>query len=316
MAPVGSRFSLADITDKRPFKELGERIAANPAEELRRIRLSAHIVTTADGMRQTELMPSKTLDKISSPASLIPLEDARQTLINTVLSADVVPGRKEERLAAMPLVEAFLSGLGDQAEPILSGYMERAVGGVIELIAKEQKRYTAKPTVEHVVGVKRFAPARTGKPVTSQDRIGAFKKTVGYKGWTKSMYEQVWFDSETERHLANLLDDSDEIEVWVRLHLKDLPIRWEGGNYNPDFVAVETGGDHWVIEVKADRDVETTDVQGKRQAAEKWANHVSIAEPVREHLPEGAGWHYLLASESDIAQAKGDWRALKKGAGF
>ena len=306
MSAVESHFSLADITDKRPFKELGERIASNPVEELRRIRLSAHVLTGADGMRSTELIPSKTLDKISSPASLIPMEDAKLILTNTVLDAPVVPARKEERLAALPLVEAFIDGLGEQAEPILSGYMERAVGGVIELIAKEQKRYASKPKFEEVLQVKQFAPVRISKPETSKDRATSFKRSVGYEGWSKSMYDQVWFDSSTERDLANILDDADEIEVWVRLHIKDLAIKWEGGNYNPDFVAVETGGDHWLIEVKADKEVASSDVQGKREAAERWANHVSVAEGAK------AKWHYLLASESDIAQAKGDWTALQK----
>ena len=50
--------------------------------------------------------------------------------------------------------------------------------------------------------------------------------------------------------------------------------------------------------------------QGKREAAQRWANHVSNADGVAED------WHYLLASESDIAQAKGDWNGAEEGAGL
>jgi hypothetical protein len=47
------------------------------------------------------------------------------------------------------------------------------------------------------------------------------------------------------------------------------------------------------------------DVQGKREAARRWANHVSADEGV------GMRWRYLLVSESDVQTAKGSWDALK-----
>lgn len=308
MTTVESNFSLADITDNRPFRELGERIGANPVEELRRIRLSAHVVRTPDGFRQTELTPGKAIDRIESPGSLIPLEDARQALTDAVLAAPVVPARKEERRAVAPKIEAFLDGLGTEAEQILSGYADRAVAGLIELINKEHRRFVTAPKYAEVVSIKDFAPTRTGKLQTSQERIGAVKKSTGYEGWSKSLYEQVWFDSSTERDLANILDDADEIAVWVRLHIKDLPIRWENGNYNPDFVAVEAGGTNWLIEVKADNEVASADVRSKADAAQRWANHVSAKVEV--------SWNYLFVSETAIERAHGDWTALKRGAGF
>ena len=159
------------------------------------------------------------------------------------------------------------------------------------------------------ITVKDFAPARTGKPVTSLDRVGSFKRTVGYEGWTKSMYEQVWFDSSTERDLANVLDDTQNVSVWARLHIRDLEIRWDGGSYNPDFVAAQNGT-RWVIETKADRDLASEDVQAKRKAAQRWANHISDDERVGER------WNYLLVGESDLRQAKDDWGALLGTAGF
>ena len=53
MTPVKSKFSLADITDLDPFEQLGKRLAANPGEELRRMQVSAKIVTArmASGAR-------------------------------------------------------------------------------------------------------------------------------------------------------------------------------------------------------------------------------------------------------------------------
>ena len=69
---------------------------------------------------------------------------------------------------------------------------------------------------------------------------------------------------------------------------------------------IETSGTHWVVEVKMDKEMPTAAVQGKREAAKRWANYVTADESV------GATWKYLLASESDIATAKGSWPALKQ----
>lgn len=303
MTAVQSPFSLADITDREPFHRLGQRLARDPVGELRRIRLSAHVVETLDGLRHTELAPSRTIDRVESPASLIPLEDAIRRLADQVLAAPVVPARKGQRAQLAPLLEAFVTGLGDQAELILSSYLDRAAAGFIQLVGEEQRRFTAAPRYDEVLDLRQFAPVRHGRPVTSADRYGAFRKGVGYVGWERSLYDQVWFDSATEREMANLIDDTGGIDVWARLHLRDLEIRYDGGTYNPDFLAA-ADGQRWVIETKADRDLQSENVQAKRQAAQRWANHVTADERVADR------WSYLLVGESDLRQARGDWESL------
>lgn len=62
---------------------------------------------------------------------------------------------------------------------------------------------------------------------------------------------------------------------------------------------------HWVVEVKADRDMPSDEVQAKRHAARRWANHVTAADQV------DVTWRYLLVSENDVVSAKGSWSALK-----
>ncbi len=76
--------------------------------------------------------------------------------------------------------------------------------------------------------------------------------------------------------------------------------------YNPDFIAIDLSDVHWVIEVKMDKEMTSDDVIGKRDAARRWANHVSADDKV------DATWRYLLVSESDVETAKGWWPALKK----
>lgn len=151
-----------------------------------------------------------------------------------------------------------------------------------------------------------FAKLRLGRAEVSQDRFGAFRKGVGYQGYRKSLYAQDWFDSSPERDVANILDDGPETTLWVRLQNGDLPILWSSArSYNPDFIATTTDGAHWVIEVKMDKEVSSQDVQAKRQAAQRWANHVS-ADPM-----VGVRWNYLLVSESDVRGARGSWGALR-----
>ncbi len=50
----------------------------------------------------------------------------------------------------------------------------------------------------------------------------------------------------------------------------------------------------------------STKVQGKRVAAQRWANHVSADDKV------GATWRYLLVCESDVKTATGSWQVLKQ----
>jgi type III restriction enzyme len=59
--------------------------------------------------------------------------------------------------------------------------------------------------------------------------------------------------------------------------------------------------------VKADKDIATEDVQGKRQAAKRWANRVNA-----DNDRDDETWHYLLASQSEIKGATGSWAALKQ----
>lgn len=106
------------------------------------------------------------------------------------------------------------------------------------------------------------------------------------------MYPLEWFDSRPERTVANILDE--DVVCWVRLHTGELPILWNsaGQQYNPDLVVVETDETHWVVEVKMDKEMTSADVQGKRDAAQRWVNYVTADDSA------GTTWRYLLVSES------------------
>jgi len=91
--------------------------------------------------------------------------------------------------------------------------LDRAAAGLIGLITEEQRRFAAKPSYEEVVELIEFHPLRHSKGETSRDRTGTFKRSIGYEGYKKSLYTQDWFDSSTERTVANVLDEAEEIAM-------------------------------------------------------------------------------------------------------
>ena len=142
----------------------------------------------------------------------------------------------------------------------------------------------------------------------SANRHGVFSKSTAYEGWQRSVYPLAWFDSGPERTVANVVDADDSVAWWVRLHTNDLPILWNSGGqqYNSDLLVIEVNRTHWIVEVKMNKEMGSADVQGKREAAKRWANHVTADATV------GTTWRYLLVSESDVETAKGSLSALQK----
>lgn len=306
MSAVSVPFSLADITDHKPFRELGERLRADPVGELRRVRLSARTVAGPDGLRRTEMVTAEAVDRIVSQGSLLPLDDALRELRVRVMDSAPVPSRPREAKALAPLIEAFTLGLGDEAAPVLSSYMDRVTAGFVDLIIKEQRRCASKPSYEEVIDIATLAPVRLARPSTTQNRLGKYQRGVGYE-YAKSIYVQDWFDSSPERDVANILDAAEEVAYWIRLQRGDLPILWHGSGreYNPDFIAVDTDETHWIIEVKMNKEMLSAEVQAKREAAIRWSQYVNADDKVT------AIWRYLLVSESHVKTAKGSWMALR-----
>lgn len=308
MTAVQSKFTLADITDVDAFRKLGAALAADPEGELSRTLVSAHIVTGLDGIKRTELIRSSAADRIKSVPTLFPIDELRKQLVDMVLTSPAVPARQKERAAVSQLMDAFLDGLGSKAEEVLSANIERAAARLIRLVESEQRRFQAKPTYEEVVELRDFSPTRITDKSESADRLGPFARAMAYTGWKRSIFPVAWFDSEPERRVANMVDGDDSVIAWVRLHINDLPILWNSGgqNYNPDLIVIDKDDTHWVVEVKMEKEVKSEDVQAKREAAKRWANHVSADDKVK------VTWKYLLVSESDVQTAKGSWTALKK----
>ncbi|MBV7432341.1 hypothetical protein KRX53_03225 [Dermabacteraceae bacterium TAE3-ERU5] len=148
-----------------------------------------------------------------------------------------------------------------------------------------------------------------GETVHDQvDTSEQFKKRRVYGGWFKSLFAEEYFDSFTgEYQLARLLNTSPGIVWWHRLHPHDnASILYNGKNhYDPDFVALDTNGAHWIIEGKDERGRDDALVQAKRKAAESLVRRLEA-----EDAYAGQKWGYLIAYEQDTARAD-SWEDLK-----
>jgi type III restriction enzyme len=312
MTRVESNFGLADIIDLDVFRKLGRKMAANPETELRRMRVAARIVVGHDGLRRTELVNETAVDRLEGSITLLSLIEARRYLVDVLLDAPIVPKRANQAQPASRIVDQLVAGIRDYAgesgvEKILSSYAPRAAARLISIVTAEHAKYLAPPSFADVVKLRPLALPRPSTRQVLMDRAGKFNRSAAYDSFTRCLYPADWFDSEPERAVANMLDDSDEVSCWVRLHVGELPILWrsDGREYNADIVVIENSDIHWIIEIKADDTVEGSAVQQKRRAAERWVNHVNADESVTSE------WHYLLATETDIDDAAGSWAALK-----
>lgn len=109
--------------------------------------------------------------------------------------ADVVTLRLGEEAGAERIVDAFLRGIGGDAERILGGFLATAAGQLVRAVTSEHRRFLAHPEYEKVVAVEDCGPLRTARTETSADRTGPWKRGVGYTGYAKSMYDQDWFET-------------------------------------------------------------------------------------------------------------------------
>jgi type III restriction enzyme len=308
MRNIQNPFSLADITETEIFRKLGRSLSADPDTELNRTKVSARVVTGPDGVKRTELVTAEAADRIRSAPRLRLEEDLRQELAQAVLASPSVPARKSESIALEPLLNAFFEGLGAKAAVVLSANFGRAAARLIKLVEQEQRKYMAKPSFEEIVEILEFNPPQiTDKPL-SYDRYGDFGKSVSYDAWQRGMHGLTWFDSRPERTVANMVDNNQLVTRWARLQIGDIQILWDSGgrHYNPDLLVIEVDGTHWLVEIKADKEIDSAEVQAKREAARRWASHVSSKLAIK--VP----WRYLLVSESDIETAKDSWVALKR----
>jgi len=97
-----------------------------------------------------------------------------------------------------------------------------------------------------------------------------------FTGFLKSYYLTYKFDSSTELDFAYLLENDSEVLRWLRPVPNQFRIYWGNGAhlYEPDFV-VETRDNIYMVETKAEKDMNNEDVAEKKKAAMEYCSVVS-----------------------------------------
>ena len=283
---ISSRdFSLSDIDDAT-FRQLGQRLAAEGGSDLDRKVLN--VIEDLNHPSGLRLVPSTSSDRIEASAPNLPFPQARQQLVDTLLVLDEVAETKANVNAAKRLADAVIDGAG--SETALAAQFNAVLDAIRITIRRRHREAPAQ--VIDTWSTDTFAPTRLNTRPVEPNRYGPFSRKLAYSGWSRSLHPLNWFDSEPERRFANLIDDEDDVTLWARILRGELTIPWQGGRYHPDFY-VQAGGEHYLVEVKADKDLDTPEVQAKRDAARAWARKVT------DEGDHGT-WHYLLVSQSAI----------------
>jgi type III restriction enzyme len=282
-------FSLSDIDDS-VFADLGRKVAGAHTAQLDRKLLEV----VDDGQGGFTLIPRQGAAIDASVVNL-PLGGIRTSLIQTIMNLDFVPDDEAARNGAARLVDAAITTAG--GEDKLATYHQAAAKLIQRTLRSKFK--TTTPVESQTITVEPFAKGRTTHYRREPNRYGNFDRHAAYGPWERSTHAYNWFDSEPERKLANLLDadlGNDDVQVWCRILRGEFSIAWAGGTYTPDFYA-RVAGVHYLLEVKADRDVSDDEVQAKKGASKRLARAVS------DEGTHGA-WRYLLISEDDLRNIK------------
>lgn len=289
---IARAFSLSDV-DERLFTALGKQIADTAGGgHLARKRLDViEDPTSPTGLR---LVPADAEDIIDASTPELPLGNVVSSLKSGILAMEFVDSARRGDLgAARRLAEALVAGAGgaDHVAP----YVNQTLAAVQRLLRKQYR--AAEEVVDLSVSSTTFGPTRTNSRPVELNRYGKFSRGVAYNSWSdRGLHKLNWFDSETERRFANLLDSDTGVSAWARIQRGEFVVEWEGGRYSPDFYA-EIGGVHYLLEVKGDDRLSDEVVLRKQAAAEQWARHVTDD-------GQHGDWQYLLVPEHVVKEVR------------
>lgn len=193
---------------------------------------------------------------------------------------------------------------------------ENEVMNVIEYYAKEiakaiytqmqDHHYCEAPTFEQV-SVKPFVAIEPHNVTKYQeDDIHDFKETIDptsdipkkiFSGFAKACHSLYKFDSKTEKDFAIIIEQDKSVEKWLRPAHNQFNILWGRGRkqYEPDFI-VETNDIVYMVETKAEKDIETDEVQEKKLAAITYCEHATQYAKANDGKP----WKYMIIPHSQV----------------
>lgn len=118
-----------------------------------------------------------------------------------------------------------------------------------------------------------------------------------FSGFSKACHNLYKFDSKTEKDFGIIVEQDTSVKKWLRPAHNQFNILWGRARkqYEPDFI-VETEDTIYMVETKAEKDIDTNEVQEKKQAAIKYCEYAS------KYADENSGkvWKYMIIPHTHV----------------
>lgn len=119
-----------------------------------------------------------------------------------------------------------------------------------------------------------------------------------FGGFKKACHNLYKFDSKVEKDFATILEKDTDVLKWLRPAEAQFELYWKYNSkrYHPDFV-VETADAIFMVEIKAERDIDDAEVQEKAEAGKKYCEAATTFNLANG----GKQWVYVLIPHTAVA---------------
>src|SRR3989344_4412660 len=119
-----------------------------------------------------------------------------------------------------------------------------------------------------------------------------------FGGFKKACHNLYKFDSKAEKDFATILENDTDVLKWLRPADAQFELYWKYNSkrYHPDFV-VETADTIFMVEIKAERDIDDAQVQEKAEAGKKYCEAATTFNLANG----GKKWTYVLIPHTVVA---------------
>lgn len=119
-----------------------------------------------------------------------------------------------------------------------------------------------------------------------------------FSGFKKACHNLYKFDSKSEKDFVAILEKDSDVLKWLRPADSQFELYWKYNSkrYYPDFV-VETADTIFMVEIKAEKDIDDTEVQEKAEAGKKYCESATVFNLANG----GKKWVYVLIPHTAVA---------------
>lgn len=119
-----------------------------------------------------------------------------------------------------------------------------------------------------------------------------------FSGFKKACHNLYKFDSKSEKDFAAILEKDTDVLKWLRPADSQFELYWKYNSkrYRPDFI-VEIADTIFMVEIKAEKDIDDTEVQEKAEAGKKYCESATVFNLANG----GKQWTYVLIPHTAVA---------------